>query len=73
MVQAGAQREVARAVDELKHALELNQRDPGARQLLRDLSAVSESYGLSVFAPGRSIGDAKQNLQALKYEYLNLQ
>ncbi len=73
VVQAGAQREVARAVDELKHALELNQRDPGARQLLRDLSTVSESYGLNVFAPGRSIGDSRKNLQALKYEYLDLQ
>jgi tetratricopeptide (TPR) repeat protein len=73
VVQAGAQREIAKAVAELKQALELNRRDPGARQLLRDLSTVSENYGLSVFAPGTSIGDAENDLQTLKYEYLKLQ
>ena len=73
VVQAGAQREIANAVAELKQALRLNPRDPGARQLLRDLSAVSESYGLSVFAPGKSIGNAKNDLQALRHEFLKSQ
>lgn len=70
VVQVGAHMDIVPAMVDLKRAFELNRRDKGATQVLKDLSEISRHYGLSIFAPGRSTESAHSVLKGLEEAYL---